>query len=304
MLNITNLVEYIEKNKNIVFNNQLEREEMKNFLKKYNYSNIFSLKYLVSTGRETKKINGLNKNIFKYEKEIYNKILKTQYLELLNLENKLRESVLMYEIELKSHFIFFLEKFFYDEKISFQDFLENLEEYNHKNKKFEKFDLKKIEKEWKREVVIYSEETHNNFSLYSHLLIKILSFGTLGKILDGHYKKEKIFKKFSNYIKKEKINFFIPKILRDLETIIILRNCLCHKESMIIFLEKEYKKNTKNKANDNKDYLNMRINAIEKIYQYYENQKLDSNSWIKKYSKFRISNGKNGNNFIELKINL
>ena len=37
MLNITNLVEYIEKNKNIVFNNQLEREEMKNFLKKYNY---------------------------------------------------------------------------------------------------------------------------------------------------------------------------------------------------------------------------------------------------------------------------
>lgn len=137
------------------------------------------------------------------------------------------------------------------------------------------------------------------------MLIKILSFGTIGKILDANYNNKKVFTLFYNYLKRDN-KFSIGKIFKDLETIIILRNGLCHKESLIIFLEKGFRKNILMKEKSSRNYLLERINAISKIYEYCYNysKKLDSSSWVKNYSKYRISNGINGNNFKKIKIDI
>ena len=91
-----------------------------------------------------------------------------------------------------------------------------------------------------------------------------------------------------------------------METIIILRNGLCHKESPIIFLEKGFRKNLLIKGKSSRNYLLERINSISKIYKYYYeySKKLDDSSWIKNYTKYRISNGVNGNDFKKIKIDV
>lgn len=86
-----------------------------------------------------------------------------------------------------------------------------------------------------------------------------------------------------------------------------MRNSLCHKESLIIFLEKGLKANNIYK-NPKKDFLQIRINSISKIYEYYHlknNKKkiLDGKSWIKNYKKYRLSNRKDIK-FERLKINV
>ena len=44
-LNINDLMNFIESNKNIIFKSESEKKRMKNLLEKYGYSNIFSMKY-------------------------------------------------------------------------------------------------------------------------------------------------------------------------------------------------------------------------------------------------------------------
>jgi len=140
----------------------------------------------------------------------------------------------MYETELKSHFKFFLEDFFKIQNIDFHFFINNLLEFDFSTKQFKKFELTEIEKEWKRQILAYSPNSYIDYCDYYHLLIKILSFGTIGKILDANYNNKKVFTLFYNYLKRDN-KFSIGKIFKDLETIIILRNGLCHKESLIIF---------------------------------------------------------------------
>ncbi len=165
--------------------------------------------------------------------------------------------------------------------------------------------IDKIEKEWKRQTDIFSIKDPD-YSDYYYLLIKVLSFGTIGVILNHSYKGQKIYTLFKNYldIKKE---FSIGNKFNDLQSIIILRNSLCHKESLIIFLEKGLKANNIYK-NPKKDFLQIRINSISKIYEYYHlknNKKkiLDGKSWIKNYKKYRLSNRKDIK-FERLKINV
>lgn len=82
---------------------------------------------------------------------------------------------------------------------------------------------------------------------------------------------------------------------------------MCHKESLIIFLEKGLKANNIYK-NPKKDFLQTRINSIARIYEYYhlrngKKKKLAENTWIKNYKKYRLNN-KHGNEFKKIKINV
>lgn len=255
---------------------------MKNMLEKYGYSNIFSMKYLFATGRPSQMINGIKVYSFEYKEKTQYKVLEKQYLKLLKLENKLREAVLMYETELKAHFVFFLEDFLHINNTDFKTFINTL--FNNSSS----LDKAKFQSEWEKQVKDYSSNIYNNYYDYYHLLIKILSFGTIGRILDEKYNGKKIFQLFKNYLKR-KNTFFIGKVIENLKTIIILRNSLCHKESIIIFLEKGFRKNLlKGKA---RDYLQDRINAVTRVYEYYTNKKLSNDSWIKNYEKYRAKNG-------------
>lgn len=47
ILNMNDLIKFIETNKNIDFKSDTERKRLKNMIEKYDYSNIFSLKYFL-----------------------------------------------------------------------------------------------------------------------------------------------------------------------------------------------------------------------------------------------------------------
>lgn len=300
-LNINDLITFIEMNKNIAFQSATEKNRMKDMIEKYDYSNIFSMKYLFSTGKITQTNTGMIKHSFQYNKSVKYKDLEKQYFKLLKLEKKFREAVLMYETELKSHFKFFMEDFLKNENIDFNYFITNLQNFDFSTQQLKAFDLSIIQKEWSRQVLLYSPNTHNNYCDYYHLLIKILSFGTIGKILDASFNGKKVFTLFNNYLRRNN-KFSIGKRMKDLETIIILRNGLCHKESLIIFLENGYRRNKLRQ--NSRNYLQERINAINEIYEYYYEKKknLNPSSWIKNYTKYRIKNGKNNNDFKKIKI--
>lgn len=310
VLQIDELINFIEQNKKISFKNLNEREDIKNLLNTYNYLNIFSLKYFFANGK-TKKINedGSFRIVYTYQFNTKYKVLKKKYLELLKFENKIREGILKYEIELKSHFIFFLDTFLKDNNLKIKDFFNSLENYNNITKNMEKISQKtldKIEDDWKRQTEVFSIKAPD-YSEYYYLLIKILSFGTLGTLLNHSYKGQKIYTLFKDYLNRN-TKFSIGNKFVDLQSIIILRNSLCHKESLIIFLEKGLKANNIYK-NPKKDFLQTRINSIVRIYEYYyfkiDNKKkvLKNDIWIRNYKKYRLSNKVNFK-FEKLKINV
>ena len=305
-LKISDLIKLVESNKNIYFETSAERKRLKKMIEQYSYLNVFSLKYLFSNGIMKSPLqNGSFQYTYQYSYLTKYKILEKQYQNLLKMENKLREAVLMYETELKSHFTFFLEDFFGIENINFLHFLNALQIYNHSTRALESLNLQHLEEEWKKS--LDKSTNYKNYYDYYYLVIKVLSFGTIGKILDAEYKGKKVFSLFSNYLKRSN-TFHIGKQIKELKTIVILRNSLCHKESFIIFLEKGVKKNQILKTSTN--FLQLRINAVSKIYEYYEKtkhnktKKLKQNCWIKDYKKYRLNNGKNGIYFKKIKIYL
>ena len=305
------LVEFIKNNKKIVFKNISEEKDIKILLNTYNYLNIFSLKYFFADGK-SKYINedGTYRIIYTYNYKTRYKHLKKKYLELLKFERKIREGVLSYEIELKSHFIFFLEEFLRKNNLQFREFLNFLEDYDFTAKTTRPISSKvldKIKEEWKKQTDIFPRK-NPDFSEYYYLLIKILNFGTLGTLLNYSYKGKKLYTLFKSYLKRQS-NFSIGNVFSDLQSIIVLRNSLCHKESLIIFLEKGLKANNIYK-NPKKDFLQTRINSIARIYEYYylknnNNKKkvLQENTWIRNYTKYRLGN-REGNRFEKLKINI
>ena len=306
-LDINSLVSLAITNKKIKFQSNSEISRFKEMIEQHTYLNIFSLKYLFADGTaKTILPDNSVKHSYTYNCITKYNILEKQYKKLLKLENKLREGVLLFETELKSQFIFFLEDYFKINNINFDIFFNSLEIYNSATKTLIPFNPGPIVKEWNNQTSDYSNN-YQNLSDYYYLLIKILSFGTIGRILDAHFNNKKVFTEFNNYLKRKNI-FKIGKIIDELKTIIILRNSLCHKESFIIFLEKGYKKNVKLKLNI--DFLQLRINAASHIYEYYEKRvnkrkkKLDNNSWIKNYLNYRLSNGKNNIIFSKIKIYL
>ena len=83
ILNMNDLIKFIETNKNIDFKSDTERKRLKNMIEKYDYSNIFSLKYFFATGRISKINNGIKEYSFRYDKKTKYKDLEKQYLKLL-----------------------------------------------------------------------------------------------------------------------------------------------------------------------------------------------------------------------------
>lgn len=304
------LVKFIKENKKIVFDTLFEEKDIKDLLNTYNYLNVFSLKYFFANGkRKVINENRTYRIAYVYDYNTRYKILKKKYLELLKFENKIREAVLKYEIELKSHFIFFLEEFFRANNLHFREFLTSLEDYDFNTKTTKSISQKtldKIEKEWEKQTDIFPRK-NPDFSEYYYLLIKVLSFGTLGTLLNHSYKGQKLYTLFRNYLRKNP-DFSIGNIFSDLQSIIVLRNSLCHKESLIIFLEKGLKANNIYK-NPKKDFLQIRINAVSRIYEYYhlrnnnKKKSLKENTWIKNYTKYRLGNRK-VEKFEKLKINV
>lgn len=303
--------------KNIKFSfNEIER--CKEFLLINNYLNVISLKYLFSNGREKIYLPDRSfKFYYTYKYETDYKVLEKKYSKLLKTENKLREAVLMYEIELKTNFTLFLKEFLEIKNIDFDEFLRRIYEYDNSEKKLIKIKLEFFEmlkKEWQKQVESYNIKVFE-YSIQYYMLIKVLSFGTIVKILDLNYnKEEKIFKLFQEYLKKR--SFKLPKLIKELDTIVILRNSLCHKESLIMFLEKGYKKNLKErkKARElgytlNRNFLYERVNSVSFIFEYYtlrkngRVKKLSEESWIKKYQYYRI-NSKGKSYFKRLKIEI
>ena len=74
------------------------------------------------------------------------------------------------------------------------------------------------------------------------------------------------------------------KIYNDLSTISILRNALCHKEPILIFLNKGLLKD--NIYNNGKDVYNKMVTCIEKIYCEYLKYQLPR---IKQFSNLKCN---------------
>lgn len=297
---ISEQIEYLENNKNIYFRNEDEKKEMKLFLQRNNYLNVISMKYLFSSGQEKKN----NKFIHKYEHQLSYEILKRKYNDLLEFEDELRNAILSYETELKVHLDEYFKTILKSRGIGFKENLRTLYKYNYIDREYKKLEendklFKDFNDEWEKHITQFSYN-HTDWNNYFYLLLKILTFGTINSILDLAIKNEKdeykkLYELFSNYLKREKIDFNIGKKLDDLKTVGILRNALCHKESLVIFLEKGFRKGKNPKIK--RDILTERINSINLIYQYntelkYNSQStLTQDSWIVKYSKYRLKNG-------------
>lgn len=297
---ISEQIKYLEDNKNIFFGNEDEKKEMKLFLQRNNYLNVISLKYLFSSGQEKKS----NRFIHKYEYQLSYEILKKKYNELLEFEDILRNAILSYETELKVHLDEYFKIILKSKNIGFRENLKTLYKYSYTDKDYKKLEeddklFKDFDAEWKKHITQFSF-SHVDWNNYFYLLLKILTFGTINSILDlaiknesGEYKK--LYELFSNYLKRESIVFNIGKKLDDLKTVGILRNSLCHKESLVIFLEKGFRKGKNTQIK--KDILAERIYSINLIYQYYMELKYNSQTsliqecWIVKYSKYRLRNG-------------
>ena len=166
------LIEFIKNNKKIVFENSFEEEDIKLLLNTYNYLNIFSLKYFFANGKsKCTNEDGTYRIAYTYNYATRYKFLKKKYLELLKFERKIREGVLDYEIELKSHFTFFLDEFLKKNNLQFNEFLNSLEEYDFNSKSLKLISsktLEKIEKEWKKQTDIFPRK-NPNFSEYYYL---------------------------------------------------------------------------------------------------------------------------------------
>ncbi len=135
------LIDIHIKLKNIVFSKK-EREDLEKVIQKYNYSNVMSLKWLFATSRE-------EKLVYKMSTEYFD--LKKKFFELYRFERKIRESVLMYETELKYYFVQFLVDFFQKENIDFKEFTENLFDNYKKEFVTEKLNLI-FNSEWESQV--------------------------------------------------------------------------------------------------------------------------------------------------------
>lgn len=318
VLSISEQLSYLEENKKIFFKNNAEKKRAEIFFTRYNYLNVISLKYLFATGKiQVKQDDGSYKfhHLYKYETKY--STLEKKYNELLKFENKLRDAVLGYETELKVHLVLFLKELLTRDNIDFRSFLNRLQKFNRKTREFERVDSKfnlTLDDEWKKQVKEYSS-SHVDWNDYYYLLLKILSFGTINRFLSYEYPRNTtIYTLFKIYLKNK--GFSIGNKINDLETIGILRNSLCHKESLITFLDKGYRKDKivgeylrSQGKTLNRSFMVERINATDIIYQYHKLKaskkikQLDNNSWIKRFSKNRLNNGK-FEYFKKMRINL
>ena len=278
LLSIEEQIARLIENKNVKVNSQIEKEKFKSYLLKYNYINVIgSTKLLFATGYDIKKKEHI------YEKATNCKDIMNLHDKFLKFECILREGIFDYESQLKVMLSLYLRDLFDKKQIGFEEFIKSIKSKDNK-KIFNNKEEEKYTEYWYRNITKYSEKHKNKMYSNYYTLIKILSFGTIVRIFLATYEGKHILSQVQNFIIKENISF---KIFNDLSTISILRNVLCHKEPILIFLNKGLLKD--NIHNNGKDVYNKRVTCIEKIYCEYLGYQLPRDSIIKQFSNLKCN---------------
>ena len=276
LLSIEEQIARLIENKNVKVNSQIEKEKFKSYLLKYNYINIIgSTKLLFATGYDINKKEHIYEELTDYKDiiDLYDKFLKFECI--------LREGILDYEIQLKVMLSLYLKQLFDKEKIGFKIFIESIQNRSNENI-FNSKEKEKYISHWNRKISEYSEKHKDKMYINYYTLIKILSFGSIVKILSSFYEGKSILSQVQKFIEKENIDF---KIYNDLSTMNILRNALCHKEPILIFLNKGLLKD--NMPNHAKSIYNKRVRCIKNIYCDYLKYQLPRSSIIDQFSNLR-----------------
>lgn len=228
-LTIDEQVVYLKENKNVVFENE-EEKEAKEYLLKYSYTDVINpLKVLFSSGYDKE-----NK-CHKYENETNWSEIQKLHEDIKTLENMVLRRILDFELELKSYFCDWLSTQIKNKHYkNFDDFIDNLEMTT----------IQRIKLKHKYEITFYNNYNKEGyqdkkFEDYWWLLVNSLSFGEFNTILDLKHGEIKVLDLIKQHIRKYRKNSKVFKILKGnrTNTIRILRNSLCHQTNILIYLD-------------------------------------------------------------------
>lgn len=275
-LTIDEQIIYLKENKNIVFENEKEEKEAKEYLLKYSYTDVINpLKVLFCSNYD---------KCHKYE-------YKTNWSDIQKLHQRIKEveglvlnELLLLELQLKSSFCEWLSneiklKTYKD----FEDFMYKIESYNEKDGKIRKYN-KDIRKDYndiyKKN---YKEQGYRGeYKEYWWLLIMAFSFGDLQKLLDARFIDNKEISVLESVI-GESENNEITKILKkgkSLRTYVILRNALSHQTNLLIYLDQPIYKN------DTETYKK-RVAVLQYILKNVKGIKTERYGLLSRYEAYR-----------------
>lgn len=259
-LTIDEQIIYLKENKNIVFENEKEEKEAKEYLLKYSYTDVINpLKVLFCSSYD---------KCHQYE-------YKTNWSDIQKLHQRIKEveglvlnKLLLLELQLKSSFCEWLSneiklKTYKD----FEDFMYKIELYDEKNDKTYRYDNKRIRNHYTN---IY-EKNYNEqgykgeYKEYWWLLIMAFSFGDLQKLLDARFIDNKEISVLKSVIEKSTIRK-INRILeggKNLRTYVVLRNALSHQTNLLIYLDQQIRLNNKSRFIE-------RIKVLKEFYNFSE----------------------------------
>jgi hypothetical protein len=241
-LTVEDQIKYLEKHKNIIFKDDHERKSAKEYLLKYSYSDVINpLKVLFSSGYDDDE----DKKCHKYEYKTKWSEIKRLHEQSRKIEQKVVQEILDFEQNIKSFFCDWLSREInegtYDDFKNFINKLEmNQEEKIKLKRRYELNFYKNYNKKGG-----YPDKNYEN---YWWLLIMSLSFGEFKRLMEYKILKNNETKKVVVFISEDlsqrEESEDITKILEtlrlnnlNLDTINVLRNALCHKTNILIFLD-------------------------------------------------------------------
>lgn len=290
MLNLSEQIEYLA-SRGVSFSAK-EVQEARGYLLTHGLHHIASFKYLLAMAYDKTRARY---HYPKGVKQVSFSLLKQKCENLAIFENSLCKAILALEDEIKSRVCLFLDYKFKTKALDLQAFLASLFSYSYKTKTYAPLSTEEIEgfkSSWTKRVGIDGSEF--DFNTHDYLFIKLLSFGCLCRLLDCSYSqngRDKVyseFYKFTRMCRSNEIAHFYPNsricTLRSLNT---LRNTLCHKEPLIIYLDRGYKIFKSN----GRDELNTRIEAIELVCRYAKGNLNYSlkNTWVGDFARLRTA---------------
>jgi hypothetical protein len=229
-LTVKDQIEYLENNKNIIFKDEQEKKSAEEYLLKYSYSDVINpLKVLFSSGYDQE-----NK-CHKYEHKTKWSEIKRLHEDIKKIEDIMLRRVLDFELELKSFFCDWLSTQIKDKHYkNFDDFIDNLEMTT----------IQRIKLKHKYEIIFYNnfnkEGYHDKkYEDYWWLLVSSFSFGEFNNILNSKNENGDILYLIKKHIKSQNKKSTLLKIIKGnkLNTIRILRNSLCHRTNILIYLD-------------------------------------------------------------------
>lgn len=240
-------IDYLKNNKNVDFEGN--EEVAKQYLQEYSYSDIINpLKVLFCSGYNTTEKNHEYDN-------------KTKWIDIQNIHKQLKDIevktfgiVMQLELEIKAKLCNYIaNEINSNEDMDFKIFLEKLENRKTRECKesFYQMNEKSYNEKYHRD---YDDYEDTNFVTRWYLLIMSLSVSDLNMILRTTYEGKNLFK----HIKFEKFDYY------QLEEFRILRNSLAHGTSILIFLDKPFRKKCAEPEDINK-HLKNRKKLLKKL---------------------------------------